>query len=74
MLVELMKSNMKGLSFGQLRLQEAVRYLDSTVTIYETTFETSVKEDIERIRIDAEARFRLKKDPEFQNLLKKLAA
>jgi len=33
MIIELMKSNMKGLSFPEIRVQETIRYLDSMVKI-----------------------------------------
>jgi len=61
MLIELMKASMKGLSFGELRLQEAVRYLDTTISIYQTNFEQSVLERMEEYAITKEAERRLTK-------------
>src|SRR3989344_2113361 len=36
MLIELMKKNMKGLSFAEIRLQEIIRYIDTMMTINTT--------------------------------------
>ena len=42
MLKELMKSNMKGLDFSDIRRQETVRYLDNVATIADTDFKRKV--------------------------------
>ena len=55
MLIEQMKVNMKGLSFARLRREEAIKYIDITVAINETAYETSVKEQLERRKINEEA-------------------
>ena len=44
MLVELMKKNMKGLSFADIRLQETVRYLDNLVNISESARGNRIEE------------------------------
>jgi len=58
MLVELMLGNMKGLSFAEVRLQEAVSYLDEMVRIMDAGHEREVDELVQRaIRaMEAEAR------------------
>ena len=61
MLIELMRAGMKGLSFGELRLQEAIRYLDTTISIYQTNFEQSVTERLEEYAVMKEAERRLAK-------------
>ncbi len=58
MLIEQMKVNMKDLSFLTIRRQEAIKYIDATVIINETQFETKVKEQLEQMRIINEARRR----------------
>lgn len=42
MLKDLMKSNMKGLNFSDIRRQETVRYLDNVATIADTDFKRKV--------------------------------
>ncbi|WAC02600.1 hypothetical protein N7U66_02595 [Lacinutrix neustonica] len=42
MLQELMKQNMKGLDFSEIRRQEVVRYLDNVATIADTDFKRQV--------------------------------
>ena len=56
MLQELMKSNMKGLNFSEIRRQEVVRYLDNVATIADTDFKRKVEARINQINIDLEAR------------------
>ena len=56
MLQELMKSNMKGLNFSDIRRQEVVRYLDNVATIAETDFKRKVDKRISQMQIELEAR------------------
>ena len=59
MLQELMKSNMKGLNFSEIRRQEVVRYLDNVATIADTDFKRKVDARIHQINIELEAKKRL---------------
>ena len=56
MLQELMKHNMKGLDFSEIRRQEVVRYLDNVATIADTDFKRKVDSRVHQINIDLEAR------------------
>lgn len=56
MLQELMKSNMKGLDFSEIRRQEVVRYLDNVATIADTDFKRKVDARVNHLNIDLEAR------------------
>ncbi len=56
MLQELMKSNMKGLNFSDIRRQEVVRYLDNVATIADTDFKRKVEKRIADMEIQLEAR------------------
>ncbi|QNM86845.1 AAA family ATPase [Polaribacter pectinis] len=56
MLQELMKSNMKGLDFSEIRRQEVVRYLDNVATIADTDFKRKVDSRVNQLNIDLEAR------------------
>lgn len=56
MLQELMKSNMKGLRFSDIRRQEVVRYLDNVATIADTDFKRKVDQRINDMNIQLEAR------------------
>ena len=56
MLQELMKSNMKGLNFSDIRRQEVVRYLDNVATIADTDFKRKVDARINQMNIELEAR------------------
>ncbi len=56
MLQELMKSNMKGLNFSDIRRQEVVRYLDNVATIADTDFKRKVDARVNQLNIDTEAR------------------
>ncbi|MGL4611369.1 MAG: AAA family ATPase [Trueperaceae bacterium] len=49
MLIELMKTNMKGLSFGDIRLQEAVKYLDNMVRIASVTRDQQIDKMVEDV-------------------------
>mgnify|MGYP002779678898 FL=1 len=49
MLTELMKSNMKDLSFADIRLQEAVKYLDNMVRIASVTREQQIDKMVEDV-------------------------
>ncbi|KGL62900.1 AAA family ATPase [Polaribacter sp. Hel1_85] len=56
MLQELMKANMKGLNFSEVRRQEVVRYLDNVATIADTDFKRKVDAKVNQMNIDLEAR------------------
>lgn len=56
MLQELMKSNMKGLNFSDIRRQEVIRYLDNVATIADTDFKRKVDARVNQLNIETEAR------------------
>ncbi|RLJ68754.1 ATPase family protein associated with various cellular activities (AAA) [Lacinutrix venerupis] len=56
MLQELMKQNMKGLNFSEIRRQEVVRYLDNVATIADTDFKRKVDARINQLNIETKAR------------------
>ena len=56
MLQELMRANMKGLDFSEIRRQEVVRYLDNVATIADTDFKRKVESRVNQLKIDTEAR------------------
>jgi hypothetical protein len=56
MLQELMKSNMKGLNFSDIRRQEVVRYLDNVATIADTDFKRKVDARVNQLHIETKAR------------------
>ena len=56
MLQELMKSNMKGLNFSDIRRQEVIRYLDNVATIADTDFKRKVDARVNQLSIETEAR------------------
>ncbi len=56
MLQELMRANMKGLDFSEIRRQEVVRYLDNVATIADTDFKRKVDARVNQLNIDREAR------------------
>ena len=56
MLQELMKANMKGLNFSDIRRQEVVRYLDNVAIIADTDFKRKVDQRINQMQIELEAR------------------
>lgn len=58
MLQELMKANMKGLNFSEIRRQEVVRYLDNVATIADTDFKRKVDARIDQMHIELQARDR----------------
>lgn len=62
MLQELMKSNMKGLDFSEIRRQEVVRYLDNVATIADTDFKRKVDSRINQMNIELEARRKFEAD------------
>lgn len=62
MLQELMKANMKGLNFSDIRRQEVVRYLDNVATIADTDFKRKVDARVNQLNIDLEARQQFEKD------------
>jgi len=55
MIKELMRENMRGLSFAQIRLQETIRYLDNMVRIADTGRKRRILEAAEYMRIQREA-------------------
>ncbi|WP_411768785.1 AAA family ATPase [Winogradskyella sp. A3E31] len=61
MLQELMKANMKGLDFSEIRRQEVIRYLDNVATIADTDFKRKVDARIHQLNIEAEARDQFEK-------------
>ena len=61
MLQELMKSNMKGLDFSDIRRQEVIRYLDNVATIADTDFKRKVDARVNQMNIDTEAREQFEK-------------
>ena len=61
MLQELMKSNMKGLDFSEIRKQEVIRYLDNVATIADTDFKRKVDARVNQLNIDIEARNQFEK-------------
>ncbi|MEZ4874641.1 MAG: AAA family ATPase [Flavobacteriaceae bacterium] len=56
MLQELMKANMKGLSFSDIRRQEVIRYLDNVATIADTDFKRKVDQRVHELNVQLEAR------------------
>lgn len=56
MLQQLMKENMKGLNFSDIRRQEVVRYLDNVATIADTDFKRKVDQRIHEMNVQMEAR------------------
>lgn len=56
MLQELMRANMKGLDFSEIRRQEVVRYLDNVATIADTDFKRQVESRVNDLNIELEAR------------------
>ena len=61
MLQELMKANMKGLNFSDIRRQEVVRYLDNVATIADTDFKRKVDRRVDQMNIELEAREQFEK-------------
>lgn len=59
MLVELMRRNMRGFSFAEIRLQETVRYLDNMVRIANVTRERRIDEAVEDALLQREVARRL---------------
>ena len=59
MLQNVMKQNMKGLNFSDIRRQEVVRYLDNMAIIADTDFNRKVENRVKElnIRVEAERRF-----------------
>jgi len=55
MLQELMKQNMKGLNFSDIRRQEVVRYLDNVATIADTDFKRKVERRVADMNVQMEA-------------------
>ncbi len=55
MIQDLMKQNMKGLRFSDIRRQEVIRYLDNVATIADTDFNRKVTQRINEINIQLAA-------------------
>lgn len=64
MLKELMKANMKGLNFSDIRRQEVIRYLDNVATIADTDFKRKVDQRVNQMNIEMEAREQFDKENE----------
>ena len=62
MLQELMKSNMKGLDFSEIRRQEVIRYVDNVATIADTDFKRKVEARVDQMNIELEAREQFEKE------------
>lgn len=62
MLQELMKANMKGLSFSDIRKQEVIRYLDNVATIADTDFKRKVDQRVHELNVQLEARKQFEED------------
>ena len=62
MLQELMKENMKGLSFSDIRRQEVIRYLDNVATIADTDFNRKVEQRVHDMKVQLKAQDALKED------------
>jgi hypothetical protein len=62
MLQELMRTNMKGLDFSEIRRQEVVRYLDNVATIADTDFKRKVDVRVNQLNIETEARNKFEHD------------
>jgi AAA+ superfamily predicted ATPase len=58
MLQELMKANMKGLNFSDIRKQEVIRYLDNVATIADTDFKRKVDARVAQMNVELAARKR----------------
>ncbi|NNE31652.1 MAG: AAA family ATPase [Winogradskyella sp.] len=56
MLQDLMKTNMRGLNFSDIRRQEVIRYLDNVATIADTDFKRKVDARVNQLNIETEAR------------------
>jgi len=56
MLQEVMRGNMKGLDFSEIRRQEVVRYLDNVATIADTDFKRKVDARVNQLNIETKAR------------------
>ena len=56
MLQEVMRGNMKGLDFSEIRRQEVVRYLDNVATIADTDFKRKVDARVNQLHIETKAR------------------
>jgi hypothetical protein len=56
MLQDLMKQNMKGLNFSDIRRQEVVRYLDNVATIADTDFKRQVEDKVHDLNVQMKAR------------------
>ncbi|MEP2935858.1 MAG: AAA family ATPase [Gilvibacter sp.] len=61
LLQDLMKQNMKGLNFSDIRRQEVVRYLDNVATIADTDFKRKVDQRLGDMKIQLEAREQFEK-------------
>ena len=62
MLQELMRANMKGLDFSEIRRQEVVRYIDNVATIADTDFKRKVDARVDQLHIETEAREKFDKE------------
>jgi hypothetical protein len=60
MIKELMRDNMKGLSFSQIRYRETIKYLNIVAEITNVERERAITREVEAMRIHGEAMTRLK--------------
>ncbi len=62
MLQQLMRANMKGLDFSEIRRQEVVRYIDNVATIADTDFKRKVDARVDQLNVETEARKKFEND------------
>ena len=62
MLQDLMKQNMQGLDFSDIRKQEVIRYIDNMATIADTDFKRKVEQQLTQMNIHKEARIAFDKN------------
>lgn len=55
MLIDMMRQNMKGLSFSDIRLQETIRYADNLARILDTSRKRRIEETVQEMEIREEA-------------------
>lgn len=67
MILELMKENMKGLSFAEIRLQETVRYLDSLSKIVFAEEDRKLNEMVSQMLLQEKAMRRVNKKLKIEN-------
>jgi hypothetical protein len=63
MIKALMRENMRGLKFAEIRFRETVKYVNAFVLIANTEFEREVSRSVKAIRVNEEARTRIANAP-----------